>query len=204
MCSGRVDPIHILEALNYGADCVLVTGCHPADCHYITGNQAAEARVKFLKEEFLELIGIDPRRLRLKWVSASEGKIWADYIKEVVEEAKKLGPNPLKKNPSKKVEIAIEALKSERIRWLIGSSLVENKFSEEKYKDGFKNILEEEMDRQTMLKEIRERGPLTITELSEATSFEPKKIIRHLVALRKTGVISEAGVKEDAYLYNVM
>ncbi len=97
MCSGRVDPVHILEAFRSGgADGVLVTGCHPGDCHYITGNYAAEKRVEFLKK-ILEGIGIDPRRLRLEWVSASEGGRFAKIVTEMIAEIKKLGPSPLRK-----------------------------------------------------------------------------------------------------------
>ena len=96
MCSGRVDPLHVLEAFRQGIDGVLVTGCHPGDCHYITGNYACEKKVKFLKE-VLAQIGIDPRRLRLEWVSASEGGKFAKIIKEIKEAIRKLGPNPLRK-----------------------------------------------------------------------------------------------------------
>jgi len=96
MCSGRVDPLHVLEAFRQGIDGVLVTGCHPGDCHYITGNYACEKRVNFLKE-VLAQVGIDPRRLRLEWVSASEGGKFAKVVREMIEEVRKLGPSPLRK-----------------------------------------------------------------------------------------------------------
>ena len=96
MCSGRVDPAFILEAFKNGADGVLVAGCHlPSDCHYLTGNFKALRRVLLLKKVLKEL-GIEPERLRIEWVSASEGDRFATIIKEMVEEIKKLGPNPLK------------------------------------------------------------------------------------------------------------
>jgi len=96
MCSGRVDPLHVLEAFRQGIDGVLVTGCHPGDCHYATGNYACEKRVRFLKD-VLAQIGIDPRRLRLEWVSASEGGKFAKVVKEMIEEVRKLGPSPLRR-----------------------------------------------------------------------------------------------------------
>jgi len=96
MCSGRVDPLHVLEAFRQGIDGVLVTGCHPGDCHYITGNYACEKRVKFLRD-VLAQVGIDPVRLRLEWVSASEGGKFAKVVKEFIEEVRKLGPSPLRK-----------------------------------------------------------------------------------------------------------
>ena len=96
MCSGRVDPAFILEAFKNGADGVLVAGCHPPDdCHYISGNLKALRRTILLKEVLKEL-GIEPERLRLEWISASEGDRFATIIREMVEEIKKLGPNPLK------------------------------------------------------------------------------------------------------------
>jgi len=96
MCSGRVDPLHVLEALRQGIDGVLVTGCHIGDCHYITGNHACEKRVAFLKGT-LDQIGVDSRRLRLEWVSASEGGKFAKVVKEFIEEIRQLGPSPLRK-----------------------------------------------------------------------------------------------------------
>ncbi|MEM3627810.1 MAG: hydrogenase iron-sulfur subunit [Candidatus Bathyarchaeia archaeon] len=97
MCSGRIDPIFILEAFKNGADGVLVAGCHlPSDCHYISGNFKALRRVTLLRK-ILSEFGIEPERLRLEWVSASEGDRFAAIVREMVEEIKKLGPSPLKK-----------------------------------------------------------------------------------------------------------
>ncbi len=84
MCSGRVDPVFILKALENGADGVLVCGCHIGDCHYLTGNLKAEKRVEQTMK-LLETIGIDSKRLRLEWVSASEGGKFAVVVKEFTE-----------------------------------------------------------------------------------------------------------------------
>jgi F420-non-reducing hydrogenase iron-sulfur subunit len=96
MCSGRIDPVFILEAFKDGADGVLVAGCHlPSDCHYIAGNFKALRRVNLLKKVIKEF-GIEPERLRLEWISASEGDKFAAVVRDMVEEIKKLGPSPLK------------------------------------------------------------------------------------------------------------
>jgi F420-non-reducing hydrogenase iron-sulfur subunit len=94
MCSGRVDPSLILKALRNGADGVIVTGCHPSDCHYISGNEKTEARIAFLKR-FLPKVGIDPRRLRLEWIAGSEGELFARIATGFTEDIRELGPNPL-------------------------------------------------------------------------------------------------------------
>ena len=96
MCSGRVNPAFILEAFRDGADGVLVAGCHIGDCHYLSGNLKTQRRIILLKK-ILESLGLEPERLRLEWVSASEGDRFAILIKDMTEEIRKLGPNPLKK-----------------------------------------------------------------------------------------------------------
>ena len=91
MCSGRINPVFILNAFQQGIDGVIVGGCHPGECHYETGNYLARRRITILRK-ILEYIGIDPRRVQMTWVSASEGKKFADVIKTSTDEIKKLGP----------------------------------------------------------------------------------------------------------------
>ena len=91
MCSGRVDPAFILKAFQRGADGVVVMGCHLGDCHYQEGNYKTIRRLPFLKRLIKEF-GIDPRRLRLEWVSASEGDRFAKVVNEMTEEIRAMGP----------------------------------------------------------------------------------------------------------------
>lgn len=95
MCSARVDPEFVLRAFAKGADGVLVLGCHPADCHYIGGNYRTRRRIALLKM-LLEQYGLDPDRLHLEWVSASEGLKFQSTIKDFTEKIREMGPNPLK------------------------------------------------------------------------------------------------------------
>ncbi|MCD4783439.1 MAG: hydrogenase iron-sulfur subunit [Candidatus Eremiobacteraeota bacterium] len=90
-CTGRLDPTFVLKAFTQGADGVFIGGCHPGDCHYLTGNYNALKRV-ILLEKVLVQFGINPRRLRLEWVSASEGNKFARVMNEFSAEIKKLGP----------------------------------------------------------------------------------------------------------------
>ncbi len=89
-CSGRVNPLFILKALMNGADGVLVSGCHPKDCHYTSGNYYARRRLETLKE-FIGILGIDPRRFSYTWVSASEGQRWKEVVSNFTEEIIQLG-----------------------------------------------------------------------------------------------------------------
>lgn len=93
-CSGRVDPVFVLRALKLQADGVLIAGCHPGDCHYLTGNYQTARRVALLKE-YLKAMNLEPERLRLEYVSAAEGAKFAEVMKSFVNEIKTLGPNPL-------------------------------------------------------------------------------------------------------------
>ena len=95
MCSGTIEPLYVVKAFKEGADGVFIGGCHPGDCHYQSGNYKTQRRVILLKRAISE-IGLDPRRIRLEWISAAEGQRFARIITEFTEEIRKLGPNPLK------------------------------------------------------------------------------------------------------------
>ena len=96
MCSARVDPLHILYAFLLGADGVLIVGCHPGDCHYISGNLRAEERISRVKE-WLKSVGLEPERVRLEWASAGEGLRLAKIIEEFTHQIEELGINPLRR-----------------------------------------------------------------------------------------------------------
>ena len=91
MCSGRVDPTFVVKALKEGADGVLIAGCHPGDCHYSEGNYKAMRRHPMLLN-LLEQFGIDRQRIRQEWISASEGRRFAEVVTEFTEQLRALGP----------------------------------------------------------------------------------------------------------------
>jgi len=91
MCSGRVEPTFIFHAFAKGADGVMIAGCHPGDCHYSSGNYKARRRVLLLKKTLPQL-GIEPERLRVEWISASEGARFRDQVNEFIDEITALGP----------------------------------------------------------------------------------------------------------------
>ncbi len=97
MCSGSVDPVYVLRALLGGADGVMVGGCPPGDCHYVSGNLKARRRMAILKT-VLSTLGLEDDRVEIKWISAAEGAKFARTMNEVTDSARKLGPNPMGKD----------------------------------------------------------------------------------------------------------
>ncbi len=95
MCSGRVDPVFVMEALKEGIDGVLVAGCHPGDCHYQSGNFKTNRKIKLVRR-LLSDLNIDPDRVRFEYISASEGQKFADTVTDFVGQLREMGPNPLK------------------------------------------------------------------------------------------------------------
>jgi coenzyme F420-reducing hydrogenase delta subunit len=95
MCTGRVDPLFIMKAFMDGADGVLVSGCHFGDCHYLEGNYKSAKRM-FLLKSVLKDLGVEDKRLRMTFVSASEGAKWAKVVEDVVKTINDLGPSPIK------------------------------------------------------------------------------------------------------------
>ncbi len=95
MCSGRLDPQFILTAFSEGADAILIGGCHPGDCHYATGNYKCLRRFHLI-QKYMKQMNIEPERLRLEWISASEGKRLAEVIGEMTETITKLGQSKIK------------------------------------------------------------------------------------------------------------
>lgn len=96
MCSGSIDPVYVLKALLDGVDGVLIGGCHLGNCHYQNGNYKAMRRVEILKT-ILRQVGIDEDRIWLRWIDASEGRLFRDTVNEMVAELRQKDPNPMRK-----------------------------------------------------------------------------------------------------------
>lgn len=94
MCSGTVDPVYVINALISGADAVIIGGCEPGDCHYVSGNYKARRRIAMLKTIF-ESLGLDQNRIWIRWIGASEGPLFARTMTEITDQTKKQGPSKL-------------------------------------------------------------------------------------------------------------
>jgi F420-non-reducing hydrogenase iron-sulfur subunit len=106
-CTGRIDPVFVIKAFENGADGVLISGCHPGDCHYNAGNFHARRRWTMFKN-LLEFVGIDSTRLHFSWVSASEGKKWVTVVDGVIDAVRAKGPFTQFKRLNKEIEIPVE------------------------------------------------------------------------------------------------
>jgi coenzyme F420-reducing hydrogenase delta subunit len=212
MCSGRVDPVIVLETLINGADGVLVTGCHPGDCHYIVGNLQAERKLRMLNK-LIALTGLEQGRLRLEWVSASEGARFADLVKEFTEQIRKLGPSPLSnENPNSNLLgnmlAAQMAAASFRLRVLVGreKSLVEegNVYGEKLSQEEFDEVMEDAVTNEYLRSKIYlmvKKEPLSVKELSKRLGLDSREALRQVVAMRRRGMVTASRVEGASPLY---
>lgn len=199
MCSGRVDPKFIFKALQIGIDGVIVMGCHLGDCHYLEGNYEAEKKFNMVKR-FLSFINLD-NRVRLEWVSASEGKRFAEIVLEFTETIRELGPSPLSgDNPDKNLLeklIAMEmAAGSNRIRALVGIQRKitedENVYGEKVPLEKFNNMLnlaiKDELERHQILLSL-EKDSKSVRDLAIELNIDPSVILEHMIILKSRNQI---------------
>jgi len=171
MCSGRVDPVFIVEGLRSGFDAVAVFGCHIGDCHYLDGNLFTVKRMALVRE-LLELSGIGAERAQLRWVSAAEGQQFAQFVSELSELTRSLGP--FNAGQQALALAALEgALQSPRLRWLLGMErpLTEGKnvygetLNAEEYAQVKATAAREEYQKALILECLRE-GPLSVRQIA--------------------------------------
>ena len=199
MCSGRVNPVFILEGFLRGIDGILVLGCHLGDCHYITGNYEAEIKMEALNK-LLSYTGFSDR-LQLDWVSASEGNRFAQVVNEFTDRIRKLGPSQLKdKKRGEEIKDELMAIKSAlsdiRLRALIARKRTittnGNVYDDVVPKEEFDLILDQaiqdEYIRHKILVKIKDKGK-SVPEISKEINLEPNKVLEHIVQLRTRGLV---------------
>jgi len=194
MCSGRIDPKFIFEALQLGIDGVIVMGCHFGDCHYLEGNYEAEKKFQMVKK-FLNFIGFD-NRVRLEWVSASEGTRYGEVVKEFTAQITEVGPSPLSgENPDKdiidKIKAIEEAASSERMRSLVGRQrkLTEEEnvygevITEQRFDNIFSLAVKDEYERHRILLAL-EKESKSVKDLAVDLKIESSKVLEHMLVLK--------------------
>ena len=213
MCSGRLDPAIIVEMFIQGADGVFIGGCHLGDCHYIKGNYYAEKRYLMTKQ-LLKKTGLNPDRLQLKWISAAEGQLFADTMKEVTDTITALGPSPVAGDAPnvdilEKLLIIRNAAEDFRLRVLIGKgiSLIDehNVYNEQLDPGRFERLLseaiEEEYIRSSILFFTREK-PLSVTDIAKKINLSSKIILQHVVTLKDRDLLRLDHIDEDTPYYS--
>ena len=215
MCSGRVDPVIILEMFANGADGVIVTGCHPGDCHYVEGNLYEERKIKMLKK-LVHLTGLEIDRLRLEWVSAAEGQRFAQIVTEFTEQIKNLGPSPVSsRNPSQKILENLQAAKNAasdfKLRVLVGRelSLTEkgNVYEEKVSQEDFDSLLDEAVETEFVRHKIHlltKTEPLPVRALAEAVEMKPAAVLQQIVAMRRRNMITLDHVEGTTPFYRAL
>ncbi|UCH31169.1 MAG: hydrogenase iron-sulfur subunit [Candidatus Bathyarchaeota archaeon] len=214
MCTGRIDPVLPLEALANGADGVIIMGCHPGDCHYMTGNYEAERKIKMLKK-LIAPLGL-AERLHVEWVSASEGARFAEVVENFTNQIKVLGPSPLRQEKLdlskwEGIQAAKEAVEDFRLRALVAR---ERKIIEEGNVYG-EEISQEEFDRKmddaltaeyirNRIYLILEKEPTSIKQLSKRLNLSSKHVLDHVVLLRRRGLVTVDKIEDMTPIYSVL
>lgn len=195
MCSGRVDPVFIPKAFLVGYDGVMILGCHPGDCHYLTGNYQAEKKIN-LTRKLLNMAGIDSERLLLDWVSAGEGERFSQVVRQFIEKIRTLGPFPLDQEMKGKLKAVRSSLEGEKIRWMVGKGPelmeMENVYKERVPKERLEELIEATI-RDELIKnriiQLVEIKPITATEISQTLNLKLKDALSYLVSLVGEGKI---------------
>jgi F420-non-reducing hydrogenase iron-sulfur subunit len=215
MCSGRLDPIVILETFLHGADGILVGGCHIGDCHYIDGNHHAQRKI-WLTQAILERAGFEPGRLRLEWISASEGDRFAEVVSEFTDQVAKLGPSPIAGDKPdmeiiERLKAARAVVEDFRIRALISKEYklttegnVYGDVLEEDYvKDTIMEAMEAEYTRNQIL--IQTTGnPMSVKEIAVAIDVPPPNVLNHVVRLRQKNLLTLDHIDGQTLKYKAM
>lgn len=212
MCSGRVDPAFIPRAFLVGCDGVMVLGCHPGDCHYLTGNYQAEKKIN-LTRKLLDMAGVGSERLLLDWVSAGEGERFSQVVRQFIEKIRSLGSFPLDQGMRERLRAVKASLEGEKIRWMVGKGPElmekENVYHEQLSKDKLDATIEATIRDELIKNRITalvESKPLAATEISQTLNLKLNDTLTYLVSLVGEGKIgfdpSEEG-KIPKYIRNV-
>jgi coenzyme F420-reducing hydrogenase delta subunit len=213
MCSTRIDPITIFEAFEKGADGVMVTGCHLGDCHYISGNYHTVNKFNLVKK-LLDYTSLENDRLKLEWVSASEGQRWADVVEAFTNKIKALGPTPINGTEEKSDLILNEILSAKqavsdfRLRSMVGrekqlideGNVYGDKISEDEMDQLLDRMIKDEYIRSRILLMV-EKKPCTVQEMGDHIGISSEEIFKHVARLWKRQIILPEGHKGESPLF---
>ena len=202
MCTGRLDPALIAEAFKKGLDGLLVVGCYFGDCHYITGNYQARAKVEMTRK-LLKHVGVNEERLAFKQCSSGEAAVFVNLVGQFDEKIRSLGPlggeGDRVKNPEifKKLEAAEAVLAGEKIRWVIGKrtpflesgNMYGEIFTEHEFNRAIDMIIVEETELQEIIARLKE-GSQSVKDLAKALAIPAARVFRYIMALKRKGMVN--------------
>lgn len=212
LCSGRIDPALVLGALAVGIDGVAVTGCNIGGVNCVAGNPQTKRKFS-LTERLVKKGGLEPGRLMLDWVSASDGQRFATTMGKFTEQVRKLGPSPLSgdspdPNLLLNVRAARAAAEDFRLRALVGKeekvitegNVYGDRLTQEEYDEKMAEAVESEFERHRIRLALLEE-PTSVKKLSEILGMEPRKVLRHIVVMRQRGWVDVRDIQGASPIY---
>jgi coenzyme F420-reducing hydrogenase delta subunit len=207
MCSGRVDPAIVLEMFIQGADGVFIGGCHLGDCHYQKGNYYAEKRIN-MTMKLITKAGLKTERLRLEWISASEGQIFAEKVTEFTKQIEELGPSPVSGDvPNMEILenlfIARNVVEDFRLRVLIGKGIgivddgnvYNEKIMSEELDRLINKSIDEEFIRSKILYSIKDQ-PMSTIDIANKLKVSSDIVLKHIVTLKDRDLLEMTGIED--------
>ena len=202
MCTGRIDPALVAQAFKKGLDGLLVVGCYFGDCHYITGNVQAQAKMDITRRLFTH-IGVNGDRLAFRQCSSGEASVFVNLVTEFDARIRELGPlggeGDRVKAPEifAKLDVAEAVLGGEKIRWVIGKRTpfldTGNKygevFTEHEFRRAIDMIIVEESELQEILLQLKQ-GARSVKDLAAATAIPAERVFRYITALKRKGMVA--------------
>jgi F420-non-reducing hydrogenase iron-sulfur subunit len=215
MCTGRMDPAVVARAFKKGLDGLMVVGCYFGDCHYISGNHQAQAKIEITRKLF-EYIGVNKERLAFRQCSSGEAAVFVKLVSEFDAKIKELGPigdggDPLKAPEIfEKLKIAEAVLAGEKIRWVIGKrtpflesgNIYGEIFTEHEFNRAIDMIIVEETEVQEILGKLEE-GARSVKDLAKDLSIPSERVFRYVTALVRKEMIRLEKVADRTPLYRM-
>jgi F420-non-reducing hydrogenase iron-sulfur subunit len=202
MCTGRLDPALVAKAFTKGLDGLMVVGCYFGDCHYITGNYQAKAKVEMTRRLFKH-IGVNEERLAFRQCSSGEAAVFVGLVNEFDEKIRSLGPlggggdRLTEPDIFRKLEAAEGVLAGEKIRWVIGKrtpfiesgNIYGEIFTEHEFNRAVDMIIVEETEVQEILGRLKE-GAQSVKDLAKALAIPSERVFRYVTALKRKGMVT--------------
>ncbi|MCD6457149.1 MAG: hydrogenase iron-sulfur subunit [Methanophagales archaeon] len=203
MCSGRIDPDIILDTFLYGADGVFIGGCHLGDCHYVEGNYYAEKKIEIARR-LLKEAGVEPERLRLEWVSASEGERFAATISEFTGKIKEMGRLEFEKEEMEAVRMVaadyrLRILATKERELLEEGNKYGEVFTQHEMNRLLDDMVRDEYEAKRILLKLKK--PMSVKEISSELNWKPNVVFRHILDLKRHERIELHEIRDNTPTY---